>query len=152
MLALTTALHALAAMVWVGGMFFAHMALRPAVGAMPPPERVALWGRVFPRFFAWVWASIAVLLATGYWIVFGAWGGMAGAGMHVHVMQGLGILMMLLFVHLWFAPYGRFRRALAAGDISTAGGQIGQIRLIVTINLVLGITTMLVGASGRYWS
>jgi len=42
--ALPYALHVLAAVVWVGGMFFAWMVLRPAaVSALQPPERLMLW-------------------------------------------------------------------------------------------------------------
>ena len=35
-------LHLLGVVVWVGGMFFAHMALRPSVLALNPPERLPL--------------------------------------------------------------------------------------------------------------
>ena len=50
--ALATGFHAIAAVVWVGGMFFAYLVLRPAVGGItPPPERLKLWDRVFGRFF-----------------------------------------------------------------------------------------------------
>ena len=69
MIALMTALHALAAVVWVGGMFFAYMALRPSVGPLPPLERVALWARVFGKFFPWVWMCVLVLLISGFWII-----------------------------------------------------------------------------------
>ena len=34
--AAATALHVLAAVVWVGGMFFAYLVLRPAVGGIAP--------------------------------------------------------------------------------------------------------------------
>src|SRR4029078_12758895 len=69
------ALHALAAVIWVGGMFFAYMVLRPASGPLDPASRLALWHRVFSRFFPWVWASIAVLLVSGYWMLFVHFGG-----------------------------------------------------------------------------
>lgn len=145
------AAHALAAVIWVGGMFFAYTALRPAAGALPPAERLPLWRRSFARFFRWVWIAIAVLLVTGYWIVFVEWGGFAAAGIHVHIMQGLGILMMLLFLHLWFAPYKRLQRALDAGDLPAAAGQLDRIRRIVAINLALGLIVVAVAVTGRYW-
>ena len=47
-------LHILAAIVWIGGMFFAVLVLRPAAGPLEPPDRLALWRRVFARFFPWV--------------------------------------------------------------------------------------------------
>lgn len=151
MISIATALHAIAAAIWVGGMFFAYMALRPAVAPLAPADRLPLWRRTFERFFLWVWASIAVLLATGYWIIFGEFGGFGVAGAHIHIMHATGLLMMALFLHLWFAPFSRLRRSLDAGDLKTAAAQIDQIRMIVGINLALGLLTVFIGASGRYW-
>ena len=145
------ALHALAAVVWVGGMFFAYMVLRPSAGPLEPPLRLALWARIFGRFFPWVWASIAVLLVSGYAMLFLRFGGFAGAGLHIHVMQVTGLLMMLLFLHLFFAPWRRFSRAVETGAFQDAAASLDGIRRIVAINLVLGIVTVAVGASGRFW-
>jgi uncharacterized membrane protein len=145
-------LHVLAAVVWVGGMFFAYMVLRPAAGPLDPPLRLALWRRVFSGFFPWVWTSIAVLLASGYAMLFLHFGGFARAGFHVHLMQATGILMMLLFAHLFFAPWRRFSRAVDTGALQDAAAALAQIRLIVAINLMLGLVTAAVGASGRFWA
>jgi uncharacterized membrane protein len=144
-------LHSLSAVVWVGGMFFAHQALRPAAAALEPGPRLMLWSRVLGRFFAWVFAAIVLLLVTGYTMVFSVFGGFGGIGLHVHLMQGIGILMMLLFLHLYFAPWRRFRSAVARQDWAEGGRQLGQIRTIVTINLVLGVIVVAIGSSGRYW-
>jgi uncharacterized membrane protein len=143
--------HILAAVIWVGGMFFAHQMLRPATGALDPAQRLPLWRRVFSRFFPWVWASIVALLASGYAMVFLGFGGLGHVGLHVHVMQGLGIIMMLAFGHLYFAPWRRFRVAVDAGELAAAAKQLDQIRMIVTFNLVLGLVVVIVGATGRYW-
>lgn len=149
---LLVALHALAAVIWVGGMFFAYLVLRPSAGPLEPPTRLTLWLRVFSRFFPWVWASIVVLLASGYAMLFLRFGGFAGAPLHINIMQATGILMMLLFLHLFFAPWRRFSRAVEAGTWPGAGASLNQIRLIVAINLVLGLITVAVGASGRFWA
>lgn len=145
------ALHILAAVVWVGGMFFAYMVLRPAAGPLEAATRLSLWQRVFGRFFPWVWASIAVLLISGYTMLFVHFGGYAGAGPRIHVMQLTGIAMMLLFLHLYFAPWRRFSRAVEAAALQDAAKELNQIRRIVAINLVLGLLTVAVGASGRFW-
>ncbi len=59
-------LHVLAALVWVGGMFFAWMILRPAaVAALEGPARLRLWANVFQRFFVWVWVAVAILPISG---------------------------------------------------------------------------------------
>jgi uncharacterized membrane protein len=146
------ALHVFAAVIWVGGMFFAYMILRLAAGPLEPPARLALWVRVFGRFFPWVWASIVALLASGYAMLFVDSGGFAGAPLHVNVMQATGVVMMLLFLHLYFAPWRRFSRAVDAGAWPAAGAQLNQIRRVVAINLVLGLVTVAVGASGRFWA
>lgn len=145
------ALHILGAVVWVGGMFLAYVVLRPAADPLEPPLRLALWRGVLERFFPWVWASIVALLASGYGMLFLVLGGFAGAGVHVHVMNLTGLIMMALFLHLYFAPWRRMRRALDAGDNAAAARQLGQIRTIVAINLTLGLVTSVIGASGRYW-
>lgn len=145
------AFHILAAVIWVGGMFFAYVALRPSVGALEPALRLPLWHRVFSRFFPWVWASIIALLASGYGMVFLGFGGFGAVGLHVHVMQGTGIIMMMIFLHLFFAPWKRFRHAIEAGDLAGAGKNLDQIRVLVAANLALGLITVVVGASGRYW-
>ena len=151
-MAMLVALHALAAVAWVGGMFFAYLVLRPSAGPLEPRLRLALWQRVFSRFFPWVWASIAVLLASGYAMLFLHFGGFKGAGPHIHVMQATGILMMLLFLHLFFAPWRRFSRAVEAGQFDSASHSLNQMRRIVAINLVLGLITIAAGASGRFWA
>ncbi|GGX66450.1 CopD family protein [Saccharospirillum salsuginis] len=145
------ALHVLAAAIWVGGMFFAYMAMRPAVGlVVDAPQRGALWCHTLTRFFRWVWVSIVLLLATGYWMIFAVFGGMAGAGWHIHVMQGLGIVMMLIFLHVYFVPFRRLKQAVANSDPQEGQRRVGQIRMLVGVNLILGLLVIVVGAGGRY--
>lgn len=149
---LLLAFHILGAVVWVGGMFFAYLALRPAAGALDPKLRLPLWRSALERFLAWVWASVAALLATGYAMLFWRFGGFGAAGLYIHVMQGIGIVMVLIFLHLFFAPWRRFRAALDTGDLAAAARNLDQIRLMVGVNLILGLVNVIVGATGRYWS
>ncbi len=151
-MATAVSLHILAAIVWIGGMFFAILVLRPSAGPLEPPDRLALWGRVFARFFPWVWLAVAVLLVTGNWMIFAGHGGFADLPSHIHLMHGIGWLMTLLYLHLWFAPYKRFKAALDAGETPVAAAKLNQIRWIVTTNLALGLITAVIGASGRYWT
>jgi uncharacterized membrane protein len=143
--------HVWAAVVWVGGMFFAYVMLRPSVSPLDAPVRQQLWARVFGRFFAWVFVAIVLLLLSGYAMVFAVFGGFRGIGLHVHLMQATGILMMLLFLHLYFAPWRRFRAAVGRAEWQEGGRQLERIRHIVLVNLVLGLLTVAIGASGRYW-
>jgi len=96
-MSLAIALHVLSVVVWVGGMFFAYMALRPAaVEVLEPPLRLQLWVATFKRFFPWVWASVILILASGYWMIFSYYNGFSGLPLFVHVMNGLGLLMMAI--------------------------------------------------------
>jgi uncharacterized membrane protein len=104
-MSIAIALHVLSAIIWIGGMFFALLILRPSAGPLEPANRLPLWERVFKRFFFWVWLAIATLVLSGYWMIFSAWNGFANLSIHLHLMQGLGWLMILVFMHLWFAPY-----------------------------------------------
>lgn len=144
-------LHLLAAVVWVGGMFFAYMALRPvAATLLEPPQRLPLWAQTFRRFFPWVWVAVILLLVTGLWMVKAVFGGFGNVGVYIHIMAGLGVLMMLLYAHVYFGPYRRMKQALEAGDLPAAGKRLAQIRIIIAINLSLGLVVTLVGSGGRY--
>lgn len=149
--AILAALHALAAIVWVGGMFFAHFALRPSLPVLEPPQPLRLWEQVFPRFFGFVWFAVGTLLATGYGLMFGLYGGFATTPLSVHLMQGIGLVMMGLFTYLYTVPYRRFRAAAADGNWPEAAGHQARVRAIVHTNLYLGLLTSVIGASGRFW-
>jgi uncharacterized membrane protein len=148
---LAIALHVLSAVIWVGGMFFAYMAMRPAVvEVVNESQRGMLWCNTLSRFFQWVWASVTLLLVTGYWMIFSVFGGMAGAGWHIHVMHGLGIVMMLLYLYVYFAPFRKLKQAVANQDPQEGGRQVGQIRRLVGTNLILGLIVVAIGSGGRY--
>ena len=150
-MAIAISMHLLAAVVWVGGMFFAYMALRPvAATLLEPPLRLPLWSQTFARFFPWVWISIVVLLASGLWMVFSVYGGFGSVGVHIHLMTGIGIIMFLLFMHVFFAPYRRMKKALVEGDFPQAGRRLAQIRVIIAINLSLGLMVTVIATAGKY--
>jgi uncharacterized membrane protein len=151
-MAIALLFHILAAVIWVGGMFFAHVMLRPAAASLEPAVRLPLFRRVLGNFFPWVWVCIAALLASAYGVMLPRLGGFAHAPAYVQIMQGIGLIMILIFAHLYFAPWRRFHTAVDRGDLSAAAPQLGQIRQIVLFNLVLGLIVVVVGASGRYWS
>ena len=151
MAALAFALHVLGAVVWVGGMFAIYVCLRPALGMLEPPQRLRLMRVTFQRFFPWVWVAILLLLASGYWMVFKVFGGFARAGLHVHLMQGIGWLMIALFVWLFHVPWLAFKRAVDAEDWTRAGASLDRIRQIISINLPLGLIVVVIAASGPFW-
>jgi putative copper export protein len=61
-------LHVLAALFWLGGMFFLGLVGAPVLREVEPPElRRALFQRLGTRFRGWGWGAITVLLVTGFW-------------------------------------------------------------------------------------
>ncbi len=146
------AIHILAATVWVGGMFFAYQVLRPSLGSFEPPQRLTLWKEVFSRFFFWVWIAIIALPATGYWLLFNYFDGFGSAGLHIHIMHLLGLVMIALFLYLYFVTYRHYSSAVAAKNWPLAGQHLNTIRRIVGTNTLIGLITVVIGASGKLWS
>ena len=67
----------------------------------------------------------------------------------LHTMFGMGLLMMLIYLHVCFAPCRRLGRALDAGDLPVAAASVGQNRKLVAVNLALGLVVVAASA-GRY--
>lgn len=66
----TVALHLLAAVVWLGGMFFLALVGAPVLRRVEPADlRRALFEELGRRFRVVGWTTIAVLLATGVLLV-----------------------------------------------------------------------------------
>jgi uncharacterized membrane protein len=135
--ALMKFLHIAAAIVWLGGASFMLFAMRPAAGQLAPPQRLSFIAEVLRRFFALVWLSIGLLLLTGLAMLLGT--GMKNAPIGWHLMMGIGILMFLMFGHLYFGPFRRLKLALAASDWPEGGRRVAQIATLATVNLVLGV-------------
>lgn len=145
-------LHLLSAVVWVGGMFFAHTFLRPvAASQLEPPQRLTLWVGVFQKFFPFVWLCVIFLPLTGYMMIFNIWGGFADAPTYIHIMNGLGIVMILLYMHVFFAPFKRLKNAVAIQDWPAGGKSLNQIRKLVGINMSIGLIVVLIASGGRYF-
>ncbi len=143
-------LHLLGAVIWVGGMAFALLCLRPAAHeTLEGPQRLALMQAVFGRFFRIVWHAMPIILLTGWALLFGWYGGFRGAGWHVHVMHLTGLIMAAVFVAIALLPWRQFRTALAAGDRPRAVAAMERIRVLVLLNLLLGAATVSVAAWGR---
>lgn len=147
-MSLSLFLHVLGVVVWVGGMFFAYMALRPvAASVLEPPQRLTLWAGVFGKFFPWVWASVLLILLSGLHMLM-AYGG-AAAPHYALGMTVSGVLMMLIFAHVFFAPYKKLKRAVGGQDWKAGAAALGQIRMLIGINLSLGLLTLALVFLGR---
>ena len=145
-------LHVLSAVVWVGGMFFAYVALRPvAATLLEPPLRLPLWSKTFARFFPWVWAAVILLPLTGYWMIFSVFEGFENVKLYIHIMQATGTTMILIYLYVFFIVYRRMNRAIATNDYAAAGKHLAGIRKLIGANLILGLITITVASGGAYW-
>ena len=145
-------IHLLAVLVWVGGMFFAYVVLRPAaVEALEPPLRLRLWDAVFRRFFHWVWGSVGALLASGFYMIY-LYGGMGHVELHVHIMLVLGLAMMLIFGYVFFALYVPLSLNVTNQRWKEAGELLGKIRKLIALNLMLGLLIVCEVVIGMAWS
>ncbi len=145
-------LHVLFVVIWVGGMFFAHMALRPvATSRLQPPARLPFMYAVLSKFFPWVWICVLSILFSGLWMIFSIYGGFGGLALHVHIMTGLGLVMMLVFVYIYFVPFKQLGKRVRIEDWPAAGASLSQVRQLIGLNLLLGLATVLVSTGGMYW-
>jgi uncharacterized membrane protein len=142
-------LHQLATLVWVGGMFFAHMALRPAAQEIVKPrDRLFLMCGVFRRFFPWVWVAILMLWGSGLWVFLAVL--QTKVGLHVHAMMGIATVMTAVFVYLYAFPYRKLKTAIQQEDWPRAAAGLALIRRLIAANLALGLIAALAGSAGRY--
>ncbi|RON12885.1 CopD family protein [Pseudomonas frederiksbergensis] len=141
-------LHVLAALVWVGGMFFAWMVLRPAaMKALEGPARLKLWVEVFQGFFRWVWIAVVLLPISGVGMIHLQFTGFEAAPRYVQVMMGLYVVMTALFIRIQALLLPELRTAVAAQDWPTGAAVLGRIRRLVGINLMVGLALVAIAAA-----
>jgi uncharacterized membrane protein len=143
---LLLALHLLSAAIWVGGMFYAIVVLRVGLAVLDAGPRLQVQMVTLKKFFFYVWHVMPIMILTGWAMVFLVYGGFAVLPWSINVMQGLGILMALVFAYAFFGPWQRLRRA-----IRPAPDLVPRIRSLIVTNLVLGMATIAVGAFGHVW-
>ena len=142
-------LHLLSIIVWVGGMFFAYVVLRPsAAETLQPPERLRLWNKVFSNFFNWVWAAIFLVLVSGFYMIY-LLGGFAHVPLYINLMLLLGSVMVLIFVYVFFKCYVPFSLLVGKQDWPGAGAMLATIRKLVAVNTTIGLLTVAVVIIGR---
>lgn len=142
-------LHLASVVLWVGGMFFAYVCLRPAAMQLfEPPQRLRLWRAVFKRFFVWVWAAVILIPASGL-IMIGETG-FAAAPLSWHLMLTSGLLMIGIFIYVATVPYAALDRAVDAEDWKSGGAALNRIRQLVGSNLLLGVITVAIATLGKW--
>lgn len=108
---LVVTIHVLAALLWLGGMFFLAVVGAPVLRELDPPElRARLFRRLGERFRTVGWIAIAVLIVTGL-------GNLAFRGILSPAVLGDG--------SFWAGRYG-----------TTLAWKIGLVAAMVTISFV----------------
>jgi uncharacterized membrane protein len=139
-------LHLLGVVLWVGGMAFAYLCLRPALAVLPPPQRLGLMRDVLGRFFPLVWVALGCILVSGAAMLLRI--GMRQAPGAWHLMLVTGLVMTGIFLSIWFGPWKRLVAAVARDDWAAGAQALDVIRRRVGLNLVLGLATMAVATLG----
>jgi uncharacterized membrane protein len=138
--------HILSAVIWVGGMFYALVVLRPALNVLDTNLRLQIHMLTLKKFFLLVWHAMPLMLITGWGMIPLAGWRMAVLPWYVNAMQGLALVMAAIFLFTFFGPYRRLRRAIRPGPEI-----LNRIRLLVTANLVLGLVIIAIAAQGQRW-
>lgn len=139
-------LHLLAVIVWIGGMFFAHVCLRPVAAAqLQPPQRLPLLAAILGRFFVMVGWALVLLWGSG--IVRFA---QVGAAIPANwlAMAGIAAAMTVILALIVFGYHRPMVAAVAANDWPRAGSAMNTIRVLVLTNLALGILTVAIAVLG----
>ena len=140
-------IHLAGVFVWVGGMFFAHVCLRPvAAELLPPPQRLPLLAGVLGRFFRIVAIAIGLILLSGIGRMLNV--GFASAPLHWHIMLSSGLVMTIIFVDITLRHFVKLQTSVAAQDWPAAGMAMNAIRQRVVINLALGVATVAIACFG----
>ena len=139
------AVHLLAIVAWVGGLFFVFTCLRPALRGLDGPVRLRLASEVLGRFLTIVNMAVALVLGSGLAMLWLAVGEARGPGLAFNMpldwyaMIGLGLVMMAIFGHLRGVLFKRLDRAVKAGDWAAGALAFEPIQGWVAVNLVLGV-------------
>ena len=139
------ALHLAAMAVWVGGLAHTLLVIRPSLTLLDPTPRMNVQLQMLRRVFRIVWHVMPVSLVTGWAMMLGREGGFAHAPWYVNTMQGLGILMAVVFAWIAFGPFRRLRRAIRPTE-----AMLDNVRGLVVVDLALGTATVIVACLGHF--
>jgi uncharacterized membrane protein len=146
------AVHILAVIIWLGGLFLLCVVLTPSVRNLDLTTAVPLWHGVLSRFLVWGWIGLALILATGIAMMLIEFGGFANIPNFHRANMAIGIPAIALYGYLYFAPWKRFRRAATSNDLTGAKGQIKQVQALMATVLALGLLASIVSVVAHYYA
>jgi uncharacterized membrane protein len=142
-------LHLLAAVVWLGGMWFAYFCLRPAATEiLDPPKRLPLWVATLDRFLPSMAAAVAILDVSGFMLLL-------ETGIHVAplgwlAMAAIGLLMTIIFGCVYMVLFPRLKAHCLTSAWPNAASALNAIRWLVATNLLLGLCAVVAAIFARY--
>lgn len=143
-------LHLLAINIWVGGTFFSVVILAPALSSLSPDARYPFIRIVLKRFFFWVWLAFIIVIGSGGWMIYHLFDGIVNVPTYVLIMMGLALLMVTVFLWIYFGPYRLYLQSFTQADWVECEQHLAHIRLLGKINMVLGLSVLLVIGGGPY--
>jgi len=151
MLFIATTIHLIAGTIWVGGMFFAYVILRPgSVKILEPELRLQLWNYCFSRFFNWIWVIVICTPISGYFINSHNSSFIQESDFQNLLMQAVGWIMVGIFIFVFFFPYKKFKFSVIEKNFVVASQQLNIIRKFIAINLALGISNLFIAGSLQF--
>lgn len=148
--------HVLAAMIWVGLIWYVNFAQLAAVEALDDAGRAAVHKEIAPRVAFWfrhmatltVLSGIVLIFFTGT-MTFGAIGAPKGALLLVSMLLGV---VMLGFVHAVIWPGMQVILGLRPGDAAAKQAARKRVKTFARLNLMLAIpaSAAMVGAAHLY--
>ncbi|GBR50963.1 hypothetical protein AA106555_0391 [Neokomagataea thailandica NBRC 106555] len=137
---LILAVHLLGITYWVGGSLYTVLVMRRSVSLLDPTPRSAVILQSYARFFRGLWHVMGTTLVSGWAMIFHD-GGFGAVPLPINIMQGLALVMAIVFVTTVQGPFRRARRALRP-----SAELFDTLRLRTTIMAVCGILTIITAA------
>ena len=138
---ITLWLHYLATIMWIGGMAFNILVLRPSMAAIDQNQRTTLGTKVLKRFIIFAWLSITVLILTGIPIAFSrvAFEDFLSTTYGIVLLSKHFVTLIMIFIVAWVSFVLSTKLAPFAPKSNT-------ILILVKTNLSLGILVLLLTA------
>jgi len=150
-------LHLVATTVWIGGIAFNILVLRPSLSVIEPAKRVKLMGTVLKRFIYVAWLSIGVLVFTGIFLGRGDPDALLSSnyGIALIIKHAIVVVMTVIVALVSFVFFPKLKMFLSEIDVKAHDATklpselailLGKIVALVKLNLTLGVIVLLVTA------
>jgi len=134
-------LHYLATVIWIGGMAFNILVLRPSMIVLDQNQRPILGTKVLKRFIIFAWLSIAVLILTGIPMAFNrvAIEDIFSTTYGIVLLSKHFVTLIMILIVTWVS-------FVLSAKLAPFAPKPNTILILVKINLSLGILVLLLTA------